>query len=243
VEGHTHGAETTLRHLGESAELCVRDGRLVRGAGYGGASADARRALARTGAIMRLRERGRYYVHAAGVVDPMGRAWLLVGDTGAGKSTLAYGLARVGWGVLGDDGVVLGEEPDGMRAFAWRGPLMVSASLARFFPELERRRGDVVPGDVRQRVPCSAAVPPSAPLRGLIFVERGVGGELEPLSRSLALANLIGQSPWVLLADDAARLHFRALERATNEVPAYRLRHGPADLPRLADIFGAAAQE
>jgi hypothetical protein len=79
-----------LAHLIEPAELLLRNGRLVRGPGYETASRTARRSLARVGAILRLRARGRYLVHAAAVVDPAGGAWLLAGDSGSGKSTLAW---------------------------------------------------------------------------------------------------------------------------------------------------------
>jgi hypothetical protein len=49
--------------------------------------------------------RGDLMLHAAGAVGPSGDAHLLLGDTGAGKSTLATTLAAHGWGLLDDDGV------------------------------------------------------------------------------------------------------------------------------------------
>jgi hypothetical protein len=53
-------------------------------------------------------------VHAGGVVDPEGRAWLLVGDTHAGKTTTCVSLVSAGgWRFLADDQVVLRLGDDG----------------------------------------------------------------------------------------------------------------------------------
>ena len=68
--------DTLLRHTAARAELHLLGGRLVRGRGYEGASAEARRELARLAAMLRLRQRGRFHVHAAGVVAPDGGAWI-----------------------------------------------------------------------------------------------------------------------------------------------------------------------
>jgi len=49
--------------------------------------------------------RGDLALHASGVVGPHGGAWLFVGETGTGKSTLATALAAAGCPLLDDDGV------------------------------------------------------------------------------------------------------------------------------------------
>ena len=98
VEGVTSDATSTLRHLEENAELLVTRGRLSRGKGYESASRGARQSLARVGAVLRLRQHNRYYVHASGVVNQKGLATIFVGESGSGKSTLAFALARQGWG-------------------------------------------------------------------------------------------------------------------------------------------------
>jgi len=60
-----------------------------------------------------LRARGRYPLHAA-LCELGGRGVLIIGSTGAGKSTLAVGLARGGFGLLTDDWVLLQEGPHGV---------------------------------------------------------------------------------------------------------------------------------
>lgn len=225
-----------LRHVAGGAELLVCGGRLRRSRGYHRASTAERRALARAGAILLLRARGRYLVHASGVVSPEGRAWMLLGDSGCGKSTLAYSLARQGWQVLGDDGVIVEPDDTGVAAHPWRAPLRVSHELAASFPELaslpiadER--------DPRRRVWAPAATSRRARLAGLLVLElaHGAGGAL-PITQGAALSALIRQSPWVALHDAVSRSHFAALASVAR-VPAWRLRHGFAELSRLGGML------
>jgi len=59
-----------------------------------------------------MAERGRYTVHA-GCVAREGRALLLLGESGAGKTTLSLALARRGWDFMGDD-IVMVEDRGGV---------------------------------------------------------------------------------------------------------------------------------
>jgi hypothetical protein len=52
-------------------------------------------------------------VHATALIAPDGRAVLLLGAKGAGKTSTAFALAGRGWTHAGDDLVVLGERGDG----------------------------------------------------------------------------------------------------------------------------------
>ncbi|MFD7580957.1 hypothetical protein [Kitasatospora sp. NPDC059817] len=72
-------------------------------------------------ALERVRQRrGKVTVHATALVPPDGRAVLLLGDKGAGKTTTALALAERGWVHAGDDLVVLAEE-DGGQVAVWPG--------------------------------------------------------------------------------------------------------------------------
>ena len=223
---HDH-ATVRLRHARADAHLTVEGGRLRAGAGYAAAAPSVRRALARTGAVLRLRGRGRYLVHASGVVDPRGRAWLLLGDSGSGKSTLAYGLRREGWHVLGDDGVVLEIARGRIVAHAWRDPLVVSRELAGEFPELAGGKA-LDPYDPRERMAVAGPCARRAPVAGLLLLERTAerGLPLERASGPDALLALVRQSPWVALADDASAAHLHALGRIARAC-AWRLPNGP----------------
>ena len=237
IDATCDGNDVELAHRWTSARLSVRDGRLVRGAGYATSPADVRRELARVGAIVRLRQRGRYLVHAAGVIDPAGRAWLLAGDSGSGKSTLGYALTRAGWTSLGDDGVVIEREENGFRAHAWRDALRVSRLLSDEFPELAASDSAVAANDPRQRL---SLVPTSVARRGriaaVVFLARGERHSVRPIGPLAALGALIRQSPWVIIEDDHSRQHLAALRHAAM-LPTFHIEHTRAELHTIADIL------
>jgi hypothetical protein len=236
VDASEQGDRTCLAHRYADAQLWVQGGRLVRGAGYDSASADVRRELARVGAIVRLRARGRYLVHAAGVVDPLGRAWLLAGDSGSGKSTLAYALARRGWTVLGDDGVLIERDGAGVRAHPWREPLRVSEQLHGAFPELGAGVRTAMLDDPRRRVLMPMNTAHSAAVIAMVLVERAATFTMTSAGPVSALAALVRQSPWVILGDAYARQHLELLRHAAAQ-PVFRLRHTPAELHSLPDVL------
>ena len=62
--------------------------------------------------------RGDLVLHASAAVAPDGRAEVFVGETGAGKSTLAVALGVRGWPIVNDDGVriVAADRPGGWMA-------------------------------------------------------------------------------------------------------------------------------
>lgn len=243
IEGTSTGNGVLLTDLDTDAQLSITGGRLTRGSGYERAAAHSRRSLARTGAILRLRQRHRYYLHASGVVDANGLALVFVGESGAGKSTLAFALARRGWSLLGDDGVVLEAAGCGIVVHGWRSPLLVSLDLEEYFPEIVRHRASALAGDSRRRVLVHAKSAARAQLAGLVFVAQGSPGSLLPCSESAAMLALIRQSPWVLLGDGESATHFAALREIVTSVPLYDFRHGPAELERLGELFPSSARQ
>ena len=241
VEGVTSDTMSTLRHLGENAELHVSGGRLSRGAGYESASKVARQSLARVGAVLRLREHNRYYVHASGVVNQKGFATVFVGESGSGKSTLAFALARQGWSMLGDDGVVLEPLDDTVLVHGWRSHSLISASLSSAFPELRGRESEAMAEDGRNRIPVAVANVARARLGALVFIRQGAQGSVRECGQSHALTALIRQSPWVLLGDASSSVHFEALGRIAGSVPSFEFVHGYPELLRIGDFFDPAA--
>jgi hypothetical protein len=241
VQGAVEPDGARLTHVVSGAELLLRHGRLVGGSGYRSAPAASRRELARTGAILRLRAHRRYHIHAAGAVDRAGRAWLLAGPTGSGKSTLAYALARAGWPILGDDGVIVEVRRHDILAYAWREPLRVSSDLERFFPELaSESAGRPVEGDARRRTEIPVKGIRSAPLAALVWVEQGPKDSLTPLPPAEALIELVRQSAWVLIADGRSVDHLDALRHIASSVPSFRLVHSPAQLVGIERTLASA---
>jgi hypothetical protein len=233
VRASTEEDGVHLAHVREGAQLRLHNGRLVRGAGYDTASRAVRRSLARVGAILRLRARGRYMIHASAVVEPGGGAWLFCGDSGSGKSTLAWVLVRHGWSLLGDDGVLLESTAPGVVARAWRDPLRVSLALAARFPELAAFTSRMSVRDARMRVPLERDIVRQAPVRGLVFLRRAEKDRILRVGPAVALASLVRQSPWVLIDDSDAPRHLSALRGIAASVPAYELAHTESQLQEL----------
>jgi hypothetical protein len=238
----TTDTEALLHDNPSGARLRVRGTRLLRDAHYGTAPRDARIRLARAGAMIALRARGLYQLHASAAVDPNGLAFLFAGPSGVGKSTLAYALSRKGWRILGDDGVVLEPTPEGAKLHAWREPLQVSSALAHEFPELRARRHFENVNDPRRRIPMPTLTAHHAPLGAIIFPRRAASDRLSRMSQTMALSELIVQSAQVLLADSETPRHFARLSHVVGSVPSFRLEHTQKQLHEIALTLRDAAR-
>ena len=241
VTADTENGVTHLRHLADGTTLTVVNGRLRRGPGYPSAPRAVRQGLARVGAIVRLRERGKYYLHASGAVAPDGRAWILTGDTGAGKSTLAFALSRAGWRILGDDGVIIEHSHDGPVAHPWSDPLRVSLKLSGRYPMLGESAQAPADNDERQRVPVRSELGRRARIAGILLLEQSARHIFHRVAGDVALSAVVRQSPWVMLGDAPALDHYRALHRLIEQVPAYRFTHSADQLDTIARTLAEAA--
>ena len=116
-------------------------------------------------AVVVARWRRMQAFHAgAFVID--GEAWGVLGDRGAGKSSLLAALNRIGHAVLADDVVVV----DQGRCLAGPRAVDLRREAARLFPEAQPR--GVVGARERWRVPLGR-VPPYTPLRGWLSLGWG----------------------------------------------------------------------
>lgn len=169
-------------------------------------------------AALLLGRLGGALVHGAGIVDPRGRAWLLVGDTHAGKSTTCTSLVAHGWRFLADDQVILHERRDGAlaltgwprRAHLDRGWAAGRVTGVRDEVELTARWGD--------------RWLPRATLGGVILpgVVAGATTHGAPVAAPAALEALVRQSPWLLADAAVARRQLALLARAA-ALPSRRL--------------------
>lgn len=234
-------AEALLHDTPSGARLRVRGTRLSRDAHYIAAPREARIRLARAGAMIALRARGLYQLHASAAVDPRGMAWLFAGPSGVGKSTLAYALSRQGWSILGDDGVVLEPTPGGATLHAWREPLQVSSTLAPEFPELRARQQFENLNDPRRRIPMPTPIARHAPLHAIVFPRRAAVDRLIVMAQTMALAELIVQSTQVLLADRETPRHLARLRDVIASVPSFRLEHTEKQLHAIAATLEGGA--
>jgi len=177
------------------AAVALRPGPLPPQAGY-----DLSAALSIAAALL-LGRLGRALLHAAAVVAPDGRAWLLVGDSHAGKTSTCVNLIRAGWDWLADDQVVARADAESggvvvegwPRRFTLDDGFETGASLGRRTPTDPGRFG---PGRLRR----------AAPLGGVLLprVRAGEPTRLHPAHPADALGALIRQSPWLLADAQAA---------------------------------------
>lgn len=161
-------------------------------------------------------------LHAAAPIDTYGRAWLLIGDTHAGKSTTTLNLIRAGHRYLSDDHVVVRADTEGgaLRVEGWPRTFHVDAGWEGGQVTGERVDFDsaVLPPDRRVR---------EAPLGGLLFprVVPTATTEIAPLTAATALAQLVRQSPW-FVADRAIAPQILGLLQRVASLPACRLTLG-----------------
>jgi hypothetical protein len=148
----------------------------------------------------RLLEEGGALLHSAGVSDGES-AWLLLGPSGAGKTTASRLCLESGAAVLSDDlnAVLL---PAGGRPLVARLPFT----------------GDLG-GDPRE----NAGSPGVWPLRGVLRLRQGGAEELSRLSRASALAALVAASPFVNHDPWRRDSLLAALEGVAFAVPAWEL--------------------
>lgn len=185
------------------------------------ATADALYSMATVSCALLLGRMGRALVHAAAVVSPDGRAWLLAGDTHAGKTTTCVNLVAHGWRYVSDDHVILSADGDGG---------VVVEGWPRAF-HLDEGWEDGSPTGRRGELDAAARWPGrwlrTAPLGGCLFpgVHAAEPTSLSPAPPAEALAGLVRQSPW-LMADRVAAPAVMALLQRAAAHPAYALRLG-----------------
>jgi hypothetical protein len=144
-------------------------------------------------------------VHACGVVAPNGQGYLFVGQSGAGKTTMArlWQKAKAGVGaggdrILSDDRIIL-RKIDGtfwMYGTPWHG----EAELA-----------------------CAAR----APLAGIYLLRHGASNALIPQQRSQAIARLLASSFPPLYSRDALDFTLGLFDEVVRAVPCHELSFTP----------------
>lgn len=156
--------------------------------------------LLRILAAYRLLAAGGVLLHSAGLSDGES-AWLLLGPSGAGKTTASRLCLAAGADVLSDDlNAVL--------------PGPVVARLP-FTGDLGERQGE----------------PGSYPLQAVLRLRQGPAESLAPLSPAAALAALTAAAPYVNRDPWRREPLLAALERLARAVPAWELTFSPgADL-------------
>ncbi|MFQ5420795.1 MAG: hypothetical protein ACE5EY_10600 [Anaerolineae bacterium] len=186
-----------------------------------------------------LRRRGRFLIHAfAAAVN--GRALLLVGSIGAGKTTTGMALLNAGWRLLSNDSPIIGA---GGRVFSYPGLLAAYPETFGRFPatrHLAKRRA-ARDGRAKLTFPAEEIWPDvwldRAAIGAICFpvIEARADHALEPIPAPQALARLL---PHAVEQWDKAMMppHLAALRQLVESAPAYRLRLGQ-DVAAIPTFF------
>ena len=180
---------------------------------------------------------GMQIVHG-GAVAIDGRAALLVGNSGAGKSTTALACALAGFEYLGDDYCAI-EPTAGMVHLTYRTAKLSRHSLA-LLPSLEHRVDNLDRTAMEKGViflnPHDVKLRPSAELAAILLprvCEDGGPPRLLPASREEAIKGVLPSTIVQLMGGTSATP--RMILELARSVPAYHLLLGP-DIAAVTDV-------
>lgn len=188
-----------------------------------------------------LKRRSRFALHAAAMARSDGAVVLFPGASGAGKTTLALGLLRQGWGFLADDMVFLNDHT----VLGFADEVDVSEHTAALFPDLAPALHRPAAGGRSKRPLLIEEAFDAPPVRSgrpaaIVFPRVGVDDEsrLTPIGSDEALVEL---APNVLLTDAvASQAHLDALGSLVRSTPSFALETG-RDFERLSAELGSLA--
>jgi hypothetical protein len=165
-------------------------------------------------------------VHAA-CVALNGKGVLLCGDSGAGKTSLAYGCARRGWTYLADDATHLVRDEPGRRLLGWPHQIRFRASAKTLFPELQgqpeaRRANGKLDIEAHTADLGFSSIASETRADFLIFLDRGNedGARLEPMLPEWAFERL---ARVICFGEERVRKLQRESLRSLVDVPVFEL--------------------
>ena len=182
--------------------------------------------------IMLLRPHGLYALHANGLAKT-GRGILIVGASGAGKTTLTLGLMSEGWGYLSDDAIMLRKDAGDIEALAFRRGLSFTPATVAHFSQL---------GALVEESPClqdgkrlldaellyPGSFTPKCNPRVILFpkIVDQRHSQLIPVDEAEALLLLLRQSPGILTDPHWGVEHLEALKLLGQQASSYQFLAG-----------------
>jgi hypothetical protein len=190
-----------------------------------------------------FRRHGWYSLHAAGF-SMNGRAILIPGTSGVGKSTLSVALLRAKFDYLTDDMVFLARGAEGLTVRGLAEDIDVSEQTIRFFPELDfLTKSPKTDGFTKRqlRVDEVYRATPILESRPSAIVLPHISGKpqstITPIDGDEVLREIV---PNVLLTEQrACQGHFAVLADLTRQVRCYRLETGQ-DFDRIPILMQQA---
>jgi len=175
-----------------------------------------------------LRRRGLHLIHASAIGEH-GRAALITGQSGAGKTTTMLTCVAAGFQFLGDDTTLLQRSPAGqVDVITMLSTMDLTDNTAAWFPELAAYLSPERSHTGKRQIILSEAYPASvaAQARVSAILAPEITGRadttLAPANRSALLSDLLYYS--VDLHDEAlTRQHVEFLAQVVERTPVYRL--------------------
>ena len=219
--------------------VVVRDGDEIRAGGPAAADGSAkafRRAVQHVLADA-MAVHGRFALHGAVVVDGTG-AIIVLGDTGAGKSTLAVSALRLGWSVVTDDIAWVAAAQDGSLTISgFPKPLHAPPEVLDGLPV----EADRVVDDPRERFVLRTGLSAddvAHPVRGIVIVRHGLAAAtLVPFPTGPRLLTMVMRSFPLQGSPTRVRQFFPFAARLSH-TPAVLLEHAKDPTARGVEAAG-----
>jgi len=185
------------------------------------------------GLMYLIAPRGFYDLHAAGLINNSGVGYLLLGESGTGKSSLALSLVRQGWRFASDDALLLRVSADGVEAMAFRKHFYLDQTLIHHYPELAPYFEVLNKSESTKRfLDLESVYPnrycPSIFPKVLICTSIVPQDEtrLMPIDQTAALISLMRQSASLFFKRQDAKVHLDLLNQLVYQTETYQLLAG-----------------
>lgn len=189
-----------------------------------------------------LRRRGLHLIHAS-AIGQQGRAALITGQSGAGKTTSMLTCVAAGWQFLGDDTTLLQRQAAGqVDVITLLSTMDLTDQTAAWFPELAGHLSPQHSHTGKRQIILSEAYPISVAARAQVsaLLAPEITGDadttLAPANKAEILSDLLYYS--VDLHDEAlTRQHVEFLAQVVEQTPVYRLLLG-RDRRQIPQVIG-----
>jgi len=176
---------------------------------------------------------GFYDLHAAGLINNNGVGYLLVGESGTGKSSMALSLVRQGWHFASDDALLLRLSAGGVEAMAFRKHFYLDQILVHHYPEIAPYLEEPNKSESSKRFLDLESVYPNRyhPIffPKVLVCTRIVSqheSKLIPIDQTSALIKLMRQSASLLFKRRDINVHLDVLKRLVYQSETYQLLAG-----------------
>jgi hypothetical protein len=184
--------------------------------------------------LLLLRSRGLYHLHAAALVSPDDKLWLVCGSERSGKTTLATALGIAGWRPISDDSLLIGFDGKSPHVAALKKYFHIADELIERWRELggitrhHQYLDRTCAGGLEFFGTRNLADLSFRKVDGIVLPEiaKEERSRLEPISRSEALLRLAQQSMFFQLWPEHTKRQWEGLTELCGGAYCYRFLAG-----------------